>query len=265
MAKAIHEQSAHSAGRFVPVECSGLTESLFESELFGHEKGAFTGALSAKEGLVEAARGGTLFLDEIGDIPLALQVKLLRLLETWAYRRVGSIEPRQADFRLICATHRNLQEMLEENRFRQDLYYRVNVFPIVLPPLRKRMDDLSLLSVSLLKRIKGAEECSLSEEALKCLGRYRLPGNVRELRNILERASLMADGKIIRPVHLPDEIKGSPPAEDAEAGIIPLDEMERRYLSRVVKEYRGDRGTLARLLGISERTLFRKLQKIRGS
>jgi two-component system response regulator HydG len=265
VAQAIHDLSARRNALFVPVECSGLTESLFESELFGHEKGAFTGAFAAKDGLVEAARGGTLFLDEVGDIPLPLQVKLLRLLETGTYRRVGSVEPRQADFRLICATHRELERMVDEGEFRKDLYYRISTFPIELPSLGERLDDLPLLSETLLKRIKGAETKTLSQEALACLMGYEFPGNIRELRNILERASLMCDGEIIQPEHLPPSCCETP--EEVLAGqhdgIIPLDELERRYLLGLVEKYPGDRRALARKLGISERTLFRKLQQFR--
>ncbi|MES9885403.1 MAG: sigma 54-interacting transcriptional regulator [Candidatus Sedimenticola sp. 6PFRAG1] len=268
VAQAIHDLSSRNQALFVPVECSGLTESLFESELFGHEKGAFTGAHAAKSGLVEAARGGTLFLDEIGDIPLSQQVKLLRLLETGTYRRVGSVEPRQADFRLVCATHRDLKQMVVEGRFRQDLYYRISTFPIPLPSLQDRVEDLPLLAESLLKRIKGAESKFLSREALACLASYAFPGNIRELRNILERASLMTDGDEIRPEHIPDEcqavgIAGATVEASRQAGgLMTLEEVERRYLEQAVNRFGGDRRALAAELGISERTLFRKLQKV---
>ena len=265
VAQAIHDLSGRRNALFVPVECSGLTESLFESELFGHEKGAFTGAFAAKDGLVEAARGGTLFLDEVGDIPLPLQVKQLRLLETGTYRRVGSVDPRQADFRLICATHRDLERMVEAGEFRKDLYFRISTFPIELPSLSDRLDDIPLLAETLLKRIKGAETKSLSPEALACLKGYDFPGNISELRNILERASLMCDGEVIQPGHLPPACCEAPVDSNIqqEGDVIPLDELERRYLRELVDEYQGDRGTLAEKLGISERTLFRKLQQLR--
>ncbi|MDX1811389.1 MAG: sigma-54-dependent Fis family transcriptional regulator, partial [Gammaproteobacteria bacterium] len=204
VAKAIHDASERANGPFVPVECSGLTESLFESELFGHEKGAFTGAHNRKYGLVEAAKGGTLFLDEIGDVPLTLQVKLLRLLETSTFRRVGSTDPIKADFRLICATHRHLKQMVEDGSFRRDLYYRISVFPIDLPALKERRDDIALLSDSLLKRIAPARDITIDDEAMECLKNYSFPGNVRELRNLLERACLLADGDVIHKIHLPD-------------------------------------------------------------
>jgi transcriptional regulator with PAS, ATPase and Fis domain len=262
VAQAIHDQSPRRQGLFVPLECSGLSESLFESELFGHEKGAFTGANVAKEGLVEAARGGTLFLDEVGDIPLPLQVKLLRLLETGSYRRVGGLNPRQADFRLICATHRDLKQLVSEGRFRQDLYFRINTFPIRLPPLRERMEDLPLLADTLLSRLQVGTRLHLSSEALEMLASYDFPGNIRELRNVLERASLMADGDTIYPSHLPEECFQAQ-QESACEEVVSLEEMERQYLQRISAQHQGDRRTLAEKLGISERTLFRKLQRLK--
>ncbi|MCG8425856.1 MAG: sigma-54-dependent Fis family transcriptional regulator [Chromatiales bacterium] len=266
VAQAIHNLSSRCKHPFVPVECSGLSESLFESELFGHEKGAFTGATSTKPGLVEQARGGTLFLDEVGDIPLALQVKLLRLLETGTYRRVGDVEPRQADFRLVCATHRSLKEMVEVGEFRQDLYYRIGVFPIQLPALRERREDIALLAETLLQRIAGCDGKILSPEALMLLQRYQFPGNIRELRNILERACLLTDGELIQPDSL--LLEGDVQAELAvppTAEIITLDELEQRYLRQVTAAFKGERGELARRLGVSERTLFRKLQQLRSA
>jgi DNA-binding NtrC family response regulator len=268
VARALHQQSVRADGMFVPVECSGLTESLFESELFGHEKGAFTGAHMRKTGLVEAARSGTLFLDEIGDIPLQLQVKLLRLLETGSYRRVGSIDPQQADFRLICATHRDLPAMVASGGFRQDLFFRIASFPIRLPPLRERQGDIPLLAQALLARIAPERRFRLAPEALQCLERYNFPGNVRELRNILERGSLMCDGEIIRAGHIAEVCAAGPETQGAESGvpgageILTLEEMERRYLRRVLIGFQGDRKSLAAKLGISERTLFRKLRDL---
>lgn len=205
VAQAIHAASGRAQAPFVPVECSGLTESLFESELFGYEKGAFTGAQQRKIGLIEAAQGGTVFLDEVGDIPLSLQVKLLRLLETRTFRRVGSVEATSADFRLICATHRDLKAMVAAGDFRQDLYYRISAFPIPIPPLRERGSDLTLLIETLLQRIAPGRRLTLDAAAMACLQRYAFPGNVRELRNILERASLLTDSDTILPEHLPEE------------------------------------------------------------
>lgn len=266
VARAIHTESKRSDHAFVAVECSGLTETLFESELFGHEKGAFTGAITRKQGLVETAEGGTLFLDEIGDIPLPLQVKLLRLLETRSYRPVGSPIPHSADFRLICATHRDLIKMVETGEFRRDLFYRISTFPIQMPPLRDRMEDLALLAETLLNRISPDKPKQLSEEALEWLQQQSFPGNIRELRNTLERACLLADGKAIRIEHLispfsSDEIDNIHHSIEMPAEIMTLEQAEARYLRQVVDGYSGDRKSLAEKLGISERTLFRKLQK----
>ncbi|MFO7594689.1 MAG: sigma-54-dependent Fis family transcriptional regulator [Pseudomonadota bacterium] len=266
IASAVHEASMRADGPFVPVECSGLTETLFESELFGHEKGAFTGAVSRKIGLVEAARGGTLFLDEIGDVPLSLQVKLLRLLETGTYRRVGGIEPQKADFRLVCATHRDLRVMVDKGEFRQDLYYRLNTFPIELPPLRKRLEDLPLLIESLLHRFAPNRTIKVSREALACIKQYAFPGNIRELRNMIERALLLADGDLILPEHLPPECRDSRDNKGAATPfpeeMVPLEQAEARYLSWAVARFHGEKRQLAERLGVSERTLYRKLREL---
>ncbi len=198
-ARAVHEASSRASGPFVVVDCSGLTESLFESELFGYEKGAFTGAITRKPGLVETADGGTLFLDEMGDVPLSMQVKLLRLIESGTYRRVGSVETRQADFRLVAATHKPLEQMVSGGLFRQDLYFRIAAFPIHLPALRERLDDLPLLAESILQRGGGpTDQLHLSAEALARMRAYHWPGNIRELRNVLDRARLYADDGVIR-------------------------------------------------------------------
>lgn len=265
VAKAIHDNSTRANQVFVPLDCSGLTETLFESELFGHEKGSFTGAHTRKIGLVETAKGGTLFLDEVGDIPPALQIKLLRLLETGTFRRVGRTEPLRAEFRLICATHRNLRQMVEEGSFRQDLYYRISTFPIELPPLRARLDDLEILCDSLLERIAPKRKLQLHPQTLENLQRYTFPGNIRELRNILERASLLTDNDVILPQHLPTECRTgtnqrSPLAARHEE-IMSLALVERNYLQYVLARYQGDKRTLAGHLGLSERTLYRKLKE----
>ncbi len=257
VARAIHEASTRAAAPFVAVDCSGLAETLFESELFGHERGAFTGALARKTGLVEAAAGGTLFLDEVGDIPLGLQVKLLRLLETGAFRRVGGIEPLHADFRLIAATHRDLGKLVREERFRSDLYFRISAFPVELPPLRERRADIPLLSRSLLARIAPGRPRRLSATALELLERADFPGNVRELRNILERASLLADGDVIEPEQLPAALLGGPRGEPAT-----LVDAERQALRSALRGQAGSRRELAAQLGVSERTLYRKLRRL---
>jgi DNA-binding NtrC family response regulator len=263
VAHAIHDMSPHADAPFVAVDCSSLTETLFESELFGHERGAFTGALSRKIGLVEAAEGGTLFLDEVGDIPLPLQVKLLRLLESGTYRRVGGVEPLSANFRVIAATHRNLEEMVKQGDFRQDLYFRINVFPIILPPLRQRIHDIPKLVEQLLARIDDARSITLSKEALSLLASHHFPGNVRELRNLIERALVLADGDTLKPHHFPELQSGNNAAEipDMEFdSIVPLEHMEKRYLEWATNNFPGDRQSLAAKLGVSERTLYRKLQ-----
>jgi transcriptional regulator with PAS, ATPase and Fis domain len=264
VAHAIHDMSPRASAPFVAVECSGLTETLFESEMFGYEKGSFTGAVSLKIGLVEAVRGGTLFLDEVGDIPLSLQVKLLRLMEAGTYRRVGGLEPLRSDFRLVAATHRDLAQMVRDGTFRQDLYFRINVFPIHLPSLRERKEDLPMLVNSLLPNLEPVRKITLSDEAMATLMNHDFPGNVRELRNILERALIMADGNTIQPQHLyldPMKNNGSATLETGPfAEIAPLENLEKRYLSWATENFQGDRKALAEQLGISERTLYRKLR-----
>ncbi|MBT2297635.1 sigma-54 interaction domain-containing protein [Pseudomonas fluorescens] len=255
-ARAVHETSERANGPFVVVDCSGLTETLFESELFGHEKGAFTGATMRKQGLVETAQGGTLFLDEIGDVPLPMQVKLLRLIESGTYRRVGSVETQHANFRLVAATHKPLEKMVENGEFRQDLYYRISVFPIHLPPLRDRVQDIGLLVNSFLQRSgTGKRRLTIDPDALMQLQRYSWPGNIRELRNVLERASLFADDGVIHNVHLPQTRAVSAPQMSAPA---PLDSSA---LAQVLTTFQGTRSELATHLGISERTLYRRLKE----
>jgi transcriptional regulator with PAS, ATPase and Fis domain len=257
VARAIHDASGRSRAPFVAVDCSGLAETLFESELFGHERGAFTGALARKSGLVEVAAGGTLFLDEVGDIPLGLQVKLLRLLETGTFRRVGGTEPLHTDFRLIAATHRDLMRLVREERFRSDLYFRISAFPVHLPALRERRSDIPLLAESLLSRIAPGRRVSLTPAALEALAQHDFPGNVRELRNLLERANLLADGEAIEVAHLPPGLGG----RSAPAGRT-LGDTELAALEEALALHRGSRRNLARSLGISERTLYRKLRRL---
>ena len=261
-----HKASSRASGPFVPLDCSGLNESLFESEFFGHEKGAFTGATVRKVGLVESARGGTLFLDEVGDIPLAQQVKLLRLLETGLYRRVGSTEAIRADHRLVCATHRDLKKMIISGEFRADLYYRLSAFPLVLPPLRERIDDLPLLIEHVLDRIGSGSRCRFSPCALELLMRYDFPGNVRELINMIERGCLLADDHLILAEHLPADVRTSETRRDDHAPkgeIVPLSEAEDLYVSWALEHFPGTHRSLARRLGVSERTLYRRAQRLR--
>jgi DNA-binding NtrC family response regulator len=293
VARAVHEASKRANRPLVPVDCSSLPENLFESELFGHERGAFTGANTARGGLVEAASGGTLFLDEVGDIPLTMQVKLLRLLETGTYRRVGSTEQRHADIRVVSATHRDLDQMVAQGHFREDLYYRLSTFPIHLPALRERRDDLPLLAAALLERVASNRKLSLSDDAVCLLQQQNYPGNVRELRNLLERAALLCDGTVLEAGHVTQALSSgrrtggnskqpptdtpaggaptaavtdrvtSPPAPQLFATSWALNAAARAVLSELAYAHEGSRAELANKLGISERSLYRKLKALK--
>lgn len=256
-ARALHLGSLRANGPLVVVDCTGLTESLFESELFGYEKGAFTGATQRKIGLAEAAHGGTLFLDEIGEVPLAMQVKLLRLIESGSFRPVGSLRTVHSDFRLVSATHKPLKEMVAAGTFREDLYYRISGFPIRLPALRERVEDLPMLAESLLKRMAGAQSATLTAEAQQRLSLHPFPGNIRELRNILERARLFADDGLIRPEHLPHDIG---PMQNV--ATLRRSRNELGELALALEQFQGSRIELARHLGLSERTLYRRLREL---
>ncbi|NWD70025.1 sigma 54-interacting transcriptional regulator [Pseudomonas gingeri] len=260
-ARALHEGSPRAGGPLVVVDCTGLTETLLESELFGYEKGAFTGALQRKIGLAEAAHGGTLFLDEIGEVPLAMQVKLLRLIESGSFRPVGSLRTVHSDFRLVCATHKPLKDMVAAGSFRQDLFYRISAFPIRLPALRERSDDLPLLIDSLLQRLAPAAVPRIDPAAMKALGLHDWPGNIRELRNVLERARLFTDDGIIRVGDLPAELRRetAPTAPQRQRG---RNELEQ--LAHALAMFDGSRSELAKTLGMSERTLYRRLQALEG-
>jgi transcriptional regulator with PAS, ATPase and Fis domain len=274
VAKAVHEASPRAGRPLVAVDCSSLPENLFESELFGHDKGAFTGAATAKAGLVEAASGGTLFLDEVGDIPLPMQVKLLRLLETGTYRRVGSTELRHADIRVVSATHRDLPQMMTEGRFREDLYYRLCTFPILLPPLRERQGDIGLLAPALLQRVTAPRRIALSPGALHLLEAQAFPGNVRELRNLLERTALLCDGDQIEEEHVAQalatgqrpwprvRLAAGPAINPARAAPADLKAIERSALRERLQAHQGSRAELAVQLGISERSLYRKIKAL---
>jgi len=264
-ARAVHEASERARGPFVVVDCSGLTETLFESELFGYEKGAFTGAAARKKGLVETAEGGTLFLDEMGDVPLAMQVKLLRLIETGTFRRVGGVETLRANFRLVAATHKPLQRMIADGRFREDLFYRISVFPIQLPPLRERIGDIPLLVESFLRRGHAPrQQVAVEPAAMARLQAHRWPGNIRELRNVLDRARLFADDGVVRAQHLPDDWDRVtwPVAESAPAMLPSRPGSDDSDLQRLAMDFGGTRRELARRLGWSERTLYRRLKAI---
>ena len=266
VARAIHEASPRSSGPFVAVDCAGLTENLFESELFGYEKGAFTGAAHRKQGLVEAASGGTLFLDEIGELPLVLQVKLLRLLETGTYRRVGGLDWLPADFRLVAATHRDLRAMVHAETFRRDLYYRINTFPLHTPALHERAEDIPLLAVSLLERVDRRSGRRMTPAALNWLASRRYAGNIRELRNLIERATLLADGETIDLPYLTEMADDLPLAPQSAEGVFQLNAvvdlatLEKSYLIWARARANGNLPLLAEQLGVSQRTLYRKLQ-----
>ncbi len=281
VAQAVHASSTRAHKALVAVDCASMPEALFESELFGHERGAFTGAISARGGLVESASGGTLFLDEVGDIPLPIQVKLLRLLESGTYRRVGSTELRHADIRVISATHRDLAQMVSQGTFREDLYYRLSTFPIHLPALRERREDIALLSAALLQRMSPTRELSLSASAQRLLQEQEFPGNVRELRNLLERTALLCDGDTLGIRHLerallanvrPQASKWkvgtllqntSSATQEQGLGVSKLKEAERVAFSKLVDGFAGDRTELAQHLGISARSLYRKLKALK--
>jgi transcriptional regulator with PAS, ATPase and Fis domain len=260
-AKAIHEASPRHKHLMVTVECAGLTETLFESELFGHVKGAFTGAVNNKPGLLENAEGGTLFLDEIGDVPLGMQVKLLRLIETGSYRAVGSTQLKRAQFRLICATHKNLKEQLARGAFREDLYYRINAFPIVLPPLRERREDVGIIAKSILGKLSPDENYRLTDSGIKLLSGCHFAGNVRELRNVLERATIFAHSNIIDVKILAQCLLDAAPLQAVtQTEQWPdLKTQQAQYLNDLLEYCHGDKSQAAKIAGISLRSLYRKL------
>jgi transcriptional regulator with PAS, ATPase and Fis domain len=258
-ARALHAASPRASGPLVVVDCTGLTETLLESELFGYEKGAFTGALQRKIGLAESAHGGTLFLDEIGEVPLAMQVKLLRLIESGSFRPVGSLRTVHSDFRLVAATHKPLKEMVAAGNFRQDLFYRISAFPIRLPSLRERSEDLPLLIESLLRRLAPGAAPRVDDDAMKLLRLYPFPGNIRELRNIMERARLFTDDGVIRAQDLPAEVRAQ---QSSPAAIRTAGRNDLESLAHALQAFDGSRIELAKHLGLSERTLYRRLKAL---
>ncbi|MEN6496178.1 MAG: sigma-54 dependent transcriptional regulator [Thermoguttaceae bacterium] len=262
VAQLIHRWSPRHAGPLVAANCAGLPETLIESELFGHTRGAFTGADEARQGFFRAAHGGTLFLDEIGELPLHLQPKLLRALESGQIMPVGSDVPVQVDTRLVAATNRDLGEEIREGRFREDLYYRINVVELVVPPLRERHDDILPLARRFATEFAGAP-VRLSPQTVQCLLAYAWPGNVRQLRNAIQRACLLCRGDVILPEHLPPALAapaGTPAAEPYEGGR--LSQVERATILAVLAECQGNRTHAAKQLGISRRALIYKLRAI---
>lgn len=263
-AQSLHEKSGQAKGPFVAVNCAAIPEGLLESELFGHERGAFTGAVSRKIGKFEKAAQGTLFLDEIGDMPLETQAKILRAIESRQFERVGGGEPLRLDVRVVAATHRDLPEMIRQGRFREDLFHRLNVFPVRLPPLRERREDIPLLAGRFLEGFRPGAR--LSVEALQRLLAHDWPGNVRELKNVLERATVLAGDAEIAPRHLPG-LSAQGPAEAAsgdEAADLDsrLAAYERTLIEAALSRTGGVQSRAAALLGIKERSLWHRVKKL---
>jgi len=266
IARAIHDKSARKNKAFVAINCGALRETLLESELFGHEKGSFTGAYNKKIGLAEAANGGTLFLDEIGELPLAIQSKLLRFIQEGEMFRVGGKDPIKVDIRLVCATNRELDQEILRGNFREDLFYRINTIVINAPPLRRRKEDIPML----VNYFLGAGPNSfmnrgktIDEEAMKILVKYEWPGNIRELQNACERLQILCEGHMVMMNDLPDSIR-SP--EVVEKGMefdpaIPLSTLEKRYILKALAHYGGNKTQAALGLGITIKTLYNKLHE----
>jgi len=271
VAVAIHEKSSRRDGPFIPVHCGAIPETLLESELFGHEKGSFTGAIARKEGVFKLAHGGTLFLDEVSEMSVPLQVKLLRVLETGSFRRVGGVGDVWVDVRVVAATNRDVKELVAKGLFRQDLYYRLNVFPIVLPPLRQRAGDVPLLVDHLLRKLSrtGRPACTVSGDALALLRAYEWPGNVRELENTIERAVILCGGGMVLPEHLPSELR--PRKEDtaaaAAADMAGLNFrsakaiFERDYVEALLRRHGGSVAAAAKAADMSRAHFYELLKR----
>jgi two-component system response regulator HydG len=275
VARALHELGGRPDRRFVACNCSAIVEALFESELFGHTRGAFTGANEAKPGLFEVADGGTLFLDEIGELPLVMQAKLLRVVECGEVRRVGATEPRRVEVRVITATNRNLLEEVRVGRFRQDLYYRLNIVEILLPPLRERREDVPYLSASFVREFAtrfGKAVSGMSAGAERLLLNAPWPGNIRELRNTLERACMLSEGRILSerevlmalggPAHPAAPLAAADVAQAALTAV-PPPELHREQVEQALQRVGGNKSAAARMLGVSRRSLYRRLDVLR--
>ena len=270
VARTIHEQSPVSSGPFVAINIGGVPENLLESELFGYEKGAFTGAVGRKSGMFELANGGTLFLDEIGDMPYPLQVKILRVLQERSITRLGGTQPMPINARIVCATNKDLEEMVREGKFREDLFFRLNVVRIHIPPLRERKDDIPLLSTWIIKKLNtnmGRHFSGLTPEAMEKLKSYDFYGNIRELENILERAAIFSDGDLITAENI--ELRGDVLRHDArkapEASLdtegMSLKEVEKQAIEKALRRWEGNRTKAANELGITRRTLITKIEE----
>lgn len=265
VARAVHKNSSRAKKPMIPIHCAALSESLMESELFGHEKGAFTGASQQRPGLFELADGGTVFLDEVGEIPLSTQVKLLRVLESREFLRVGGTEPVKVDVRVIAATNRVLQEEVEEGRFREDLYYRLNVVHVTIPPLRARAADIPLLVRTFLDQFAeehGKTRLQLTKPALQKMMQYHWPGNVRQLRNVVENLVLFSTSDTIDVDELPDTLMGGQSDDFTVPVGVPLDQVERMVIEKTLVAFNGNRTRAAEQLGISRRTLLRKIKEL---
>ncbi|MCP9468980.1 MAG: sigma-54 dependent transcriptional regulator [Nitrospira sp.] len=271
VAKAIHYNSSRKEAPFVPVNCAAIPEQLLESELFGHMRGAFTDAKVDKRGLFEEAQKGTLFLDEISELPLMLQAKLLRAIQEKEIRRVGATKPIAVDVRIIAATNLNLADEVKNKRFREDLYYRLNVIELKLPPLRERREDIPLLVDAFLKKCAetgGKLVKGISEAALAMLIDYAWPGNVRELENVIERAVTLSRGDKVSPDDLPPAVQGARGdrrvLDEAAEKSLPLHEVEKEYIKKILEKTGGNKYQAAHVLGIDRKTLYRKLAEIEG-
>lgn len=265
VARAIHDKSNRKNKPFVAINCGALRETLLESELFGHEKGSFTGAYNKKMGLAEAANGGTLFLDEIGELPLSIQAKLLRFIQEGEIYRVGGKDPIKVDLRIICATNRELDQEVTRGNFREDLFYRINTIVISAPPLRRRKEDIPVLVQHFLSQGQGfmARVKSIDEEALQIMMKYDWPGNIRELQNACERLQVLSEGHTIMVNDLPESIR-NPENKDETLAFdpsIPLYELEKRYIIKALAHYGGNKTQAAQGLGITIKTLYNKLHE----
>ncbi len=273
VAWAIHEKSPRRDKPFLEINCAGLSETLLESELFGHEKGAFTDAKTLKRGLLEVADGGTVFLDEVGDMPMSVQAKLLRVLETKSFRRVGGTRELTVDVRMIAATNKDLAKAVEQGAFREDLYYRLKVMPLLVPPLRERGKDILILADLFVKEFNHLLKKKVrgySPEAQALLLAYPWPGNVRELKNVTERAMILCLKETLEPIHLPQELQGLagpqlpiPGPQMPDRTLLSLEELEREHIQKVLTSVQGNRSQAARILGISRSTLQDKIKKYR--
>ncbi len=264
VARAIHSESHRKKGPFIVVNCAALTESLLESELFGHEKGSFTGAYTTKPGIFEFANHGTLFLDEVGEMGFHTQADLLRVLEEKKFRRVGGKRLIEVDVRIISATNKDLKKRVEQGKFREDLYYRLNVVPIHIPPLRERKEDIPLLSDYFLEKycLKNRKEIKgFSEKAMEVLMNYDWPGNIRELENVIERTVVITRDKIIKPKDLPSFLRKEVREKFIEEGDRPLSQIEKEYISHVLEKNRWNIRRSAKILGIDRTTLYKKIEK----